>query len=123
MALQFLLDQGIPADTVSLLQRSGYGCEHVSALGLAAAADEEILEVAVARDFVVVTLDADFHALIAVRGLHRPSVIRIRREGCKADLVASIVQSVTERFRNQIASGCLISVNERRATCHVLPIA
>ncbi|MCX6599699.1 MAG: DUF5615 family PIN-like protein [Acidobacteria bacterium] len=122
LELRLLLDQGIPADSVALLRRIGYGCDHVAPLGLAAASDEEILALAAATDSVVITLDADFHALIAVRGLRRPSVIRIRREGCKAELVAAIVESVVDRFAGELSRGCLVSVNERRATCHLLPI-
>jgi predicted nuclease of predicted toxin-antitoxin system len=34
------------------------------------AADEEILAFAANRGYVMITLDADFHTLIAVRGQH-----------------------------------------------------
>jgi predicted nuclease of predicted toxin-antitoxin system len=84
VSLKLLLDQGLPADAVSLLRELGYECWHVSEFGMQRAADEDILSFARERGCVVVTLDADFHALVAVRGLLGPSVIRIRREGCRA---------------------------------------
>ena len=84
--------------------------------------DEEILQKAMELDCVVITLDADFHALVAVSGLQRPSVIRLRREGCKAETVVDLAARVIERFSAQLAGGCLISVKENRVSCHTLPI-
>ena len=41
------------------------------------AADEEILDFAVGKNSIVVTLDSDFHAILAVSGAAGPSVIRM----------------------------------------------
>jgi predicted nuclease of predicted toxin-antitoxin system len=46
------------------------------------------VEYAREKGFVVVTLDADFHAIIAVENASTPPVIRIRREGMKAHALA-----------------------------------
>jgi predicted nuclease of predicted toxin-antitoxin system len=46
------------------------------------AKDEEILALAIGTGSLAISLDADFHALVAVRGWRKPSVIRLRREGC-----------------------------------------
>jgi predicted nuclease of predicted toxin-antitoxin system len=51
--------------------------------GMQRASDEEILAIAADQGRVVITLDSDFHALLAVRGPRGPSVIRLRREGCR----------------------------------------
>ncbi len=68
-----------------MLRQTGYHCRHVSELGMQAAEDEEILDLAGVQSSVIITLDADFHSLVAVRGLTAPSVIRLRREGCRAE--------------------------------------
>jgi predicted nuclease of predicted toxin-antitoxin system len=71
---------------------------------------------------VVITLDADFHALVAVRGLSSPSVVRLRLEGCRAEAVVEILQPVLDRYRADLENGTLISVKEHRVTCHRLPV-
>jgi predicted nuclease of predicted toxin-antitoxin system len=86
------------------------------------AEDEAILLFAIKHESVVVTLDADFQSLVAVRGLRRPSVIRLRREGCRAEAVVSALIGVLANYRSELVSGCLISVKEHRVTCHRLPI-
>jgi predicted nuclease of predicted toxin-antitoxin system len=54
---------------------------HVGEVVMSTAADEEILRFALGRNGVLVTLDADFHAILAVSGRMGPSVIRIRLQG------------------------------------------
>lgn len=122
VSLKLLLDQGLPADAVSLLRELGYECWHVSEFGMQRAADEDILSLARERGCVVVTLDADFHALVAVRGLLGPSVIRIRREGCRAQTVVRLLEGVLRSHRAELVVGALISVKQHKTTCHRLPV-
>jgi predicted nuclease of predicted toxin-antitoxin system len=63
--MKLLLDQGLPRSTVRHLAGMGIVAEHVGDLGMARAADAHILDAARARQAVVVTLDADFHAPLA----------------------------------------------------------
>ncbi len=67
------------------------------------AEEKEILAFAAQSGAVVITLDADFHALVAVRGLQRPSVIRLRKEGCRAEAMAAVIGEVLSRFAPKLA--------------------
>jgi len=51
------------------LRQAGFDAVHTGEIGLAEAPDEEILRRASLEDRVVVTLDADFHALLALSKL------------------------------------------------------
>lgn len=62
--------------------------------GLATAKDSKILDFGRQEGLVVVTLDADFHALLALAGLSGPSVIRIRIEGLRGENLARLLVSV-----------------------------
>ena len=90
--IEFLPDQGLPRATVQHLQGMGLQSVHVGNLGLAAATDEAILNAGRDRGAIVVTLDSDFHTLLARSKASAPSVIRIRIQGLKGDGVARVIQ-------------------------------
>ena len=65
---RLLLDQGLPRSAVGRLRDMGWDLLHVADIGMSRALDSEILEFARLEKRVCVTLDADFHALLAVSG-------------------------------------------------------
>jgi len=95
---------------------------HVGDIGLAAADDTTILEFARGQGRTVVTLDADFHAQLALSGAQGPSVIRIRIEGLKAEALARLIIRVTEQCRVDLKRGALVSVTEGGIRLRHLPL-
>lgn len=83
--IKMLLDEGLPRTAANLLRERGWDVQHVSERGISTAEDAAIIAIARQEQRMVVTLDADFHALVAVSGATGPSVLRIRMEGQKAD--------------------------------------
>lgn len=120
--MKFLLDQGLPRATVRYLQDLGITADHVGDLGLAAASDATILSTGRDRGAVVVTLDSDFHALLAFSGASSPSVIRIRVEGLKGQDVASIIGQVIEAIESDLIAGAAATVTNRRLAVRRLPL-
>jgi predicted nuclease of predicted toxin-antitoxin system len=119
--MRLVLDQGVPRDAAVGLRDYGYECVHVGEVGMHNAADDEILAWS-GTDAVVVTLDADFHAILAVSGASGPSVIRFRIEGLRAPKVTSLIKKLIAEFRTDLEGGCLITVKSHKTTCHRLPI-
>ena len=75
LTVRRVLDHGLPRSTVLHLQNHGVDAVHVGDKGLATATDSKILDVGRQEGMAVVTLDADFHALLALSGVTGPSVI------------------------------------------------
>jgi len=120
--MKLILDQGLPRSTVAFLAQRGIDAVHVGDIGMASATDVSILDKARAEEFVVVTLDADFHMLMAFSGRSRPSIIRIRIEGlCGRDL-ADLLKSVLASCETDLAKGAMVSVQENRIRVRMLPI-
>jgi len=120
--MRLVLDQGVPHDAAALLRSLGYDCTHVGEIGMSKAADGEILAFSLRRDAVVVTLDADFHTILAVSGAQGPSVIRVRLQGLGAPEVVEVVRKTLASFEAELKRGCLITVKALKTTCHRLPI-
>jgi predicted nuclease of predicted toxin-antitoxin system len=76
--MKLLLDQCLPRSTVEHLAILGIASEHVGTLGMASATDAEILDLARQQQAVVITLDSDFHQMLAASGATSPSVVRLK---------------------------------------------
>ena len=120
--MRLLLDQGLPRSTVCRLGAMGVVAEHVGDLGLARAADAHILDVARERRAVVVTLDADFHALLATSGATSPSVLRVRIEGLNGEKLAVLLLRVLAVAATEIEAGAVVSITRDRIRVRMLPI-
>jgi predicted nuclease of predicted toxin-antitoxin system len=120
--MNLLLDQGLPRSTVRHLAAKGIAAEHVGDLGMARATDTRILDVARERHAAVVTLDADFHALLAATRATNPSVVRIRIEGLNGEQVASLLMQVLAVAGAEIEAGAVVSVTAGRIRVRLLPI-
>jgi predicted nuclease of predicted toxin-antitoxin system len=120
--IRLLLDQGLPRSTVHHLQEAGIDVAHVADIGLARATDTAIIEQARSQGRVIVTLDADFHSLLAVSGESTPSVIRLRREGLRGPEVAVLIQQVLAQVGDQLSQGVMVTVTERHVRLHHLPL-
>lgn len=117
-----LLDQGLPRSAAGLLRQAGIDAIHVGEIGMAAAKDSDILEHARQEGRAVVTLDADFHALLALSSAVAPSVIRIRIEGLKAVECASLIQTIISQCLSDLEQGSVVTVQDQRIRIRRLPI-
>lgn len=86
------------------------------------ATDQEVLAFSLEKNAVVVTLDADFHTILAVSGASGPSVIRLRLQGLGAPEVVELVRNVLARFEADLKRGSLVTVKALKTTCHRLPV-
>ena len=89
---------------------------------MSSASDAAIIEYAHAQKRVVVTLDADFHALLALSGAASPSVIRIRDEKLRGDDVATIVLKILAAGANDLDAGAIVTVRRGIARWRGLPV-
>lgn len=74
------------------------------------------------EDRVIVTLDADFHALLALSQASKPSIIRIRIEGLRAEKFHTLLRDVILQCHADLEAGVLLTVRENRIRMRHLPI-
>ncbi|MCB0002956.1 MAG: DUF5615 family PIN-like protein [Anaerolineae bacterium] len=120
--MRLLLDQGLPRSAAPMLSEGGIDTLHVGEIGYSTAEDAEIIKYAQAEDRVVVTLDADFHSLLAHSGATSPSVIRIRIEGLRAQPVANLLQVVCAQTEEDLVFGAVVTVQTGRVRVRRLPL-
>lgn len=119
---RLLLDQGLPRSTAALLTHAGWDVSHVSEIGMSRADDIDILQRARKEQRVCVTLDADFHALLATGSERGPSVVRVRKEGLDAAALAALLQAVWPGVEDALDTDAMVTVTDRSIRVRRLPI-
>lgn len=117
-----LLDQGLPRSTAVLLREEGWNVIHTGDIGLSTATDREILKYARTKKLVVITLDADFHAILAVENEGSPSVIRIRIEGLKGNELSDLIKKIWPKISNELKLGAMVTIGNYFIRIRKMPI-
>jgi predicted nuclease of predicted toxin-antitoxin system len=86
------------------------------------AGDEEIIAWSLRQKATIVTVDADFHAILAVSRAGAPSTIRIRMQGLNALALVELLEMVLVDYESDLTRGSLVTVKPNKTTCHKLPI-
>jgi predicted nuclease of predicted toxin-antitoxin system len=120
--MKLLLDQGLPRSAVNLLVKEGIDSIHVADLGMSSAEDWQILEQARKDGMIVVTLDADFHSLLALTAANSPSVIRIRIERLRAQALTDLLTTIINTCRDELKQGSALSIESNRIRIRRLPL-
>ena len=117
-----LLDQGLPRTAGKILRETGWDALHTGDIGLSQTADQDILTYARLEKMVIITLDADFHAILAVQNAKSPSVVRIRHEGLKGPELANLIETIWPKIREQLESGAMVTVTRKSIRIRNIPI-
>ena len=120
--IKVVLDQGLPRSTVKILRKEGWDVVHVGEIGMAKASDIEILAFALKENRIVMTLDADFHAILAVSNALGPSVIRFRIEGLKGAELSLLIKRIWPKIANVGREGAMVTVTGKSIRIRKLPI-
>ena len=121
--MKLLLDQGLPPLTAELLREQGIDAVHVAEIGWARAEDPKIIELAQANNQIIITLDADYHAAIALASVPSPSVIWIRVVNLRASEYVEIIMLILNEYKEMLTNGVLITMrSDRKIKTRLLPI-
>jgi len=70
----------------------------------------------------VFTHDLDFGAILASTDADSPSVFQVRAQDISPKTLAGLVLSSLKKFEERLNEGALVTVNEKQARAHILPI-
>ena len=120
--MKLIVDMNLSPRWIGLLADAGIDAEHWSALGANNAPDSEIMAYASANDYVVLTHDLDFSAILAATHGNKPSVVQIRAEDVSPDVIGLQVIVALKQMASELEDGALLTVDPNRTRIRLLPL-
>ena len=120
--MKLLVDMNLSPRWVGVLTASGVEAVHWSTVGAKNAPDAEIMAYAVVNDFVVMTHDLDFSAILAATHGEKPSVVQLRADDVSADVIGRQVLIALRQMEAELQEGALITIDSNRTRLRVLPL-
>jgi predicted nuclease of predicted toxin-antitoxin system len=120
--VKLLIDMNLAPRWVEFLQQAGHEATHWSALGVANASDTELMQRARELDYVVLTHDLDFSAILAASGGAKPSVIQIRADALSPEDIGRSVLAALALLEQELKAGALLTIEPARTRVRLLPL-
>ena len=120
--MKVLVDMNLSPRWVGVLIGAGIDAAHCSAVGAHDAPDREIMAHALANDFVVLTHDLDFSAILAATQGKKPSVVQLRADNTSPDVIGREVLDALTQMDADLRDGALLTVEPGRTRLRVLPL-
>ena len=120
--MKLLVDMNLSPRWISMLTDAGIEAAHWSTLGANNAPDSLIMSYAHANDYVVLTHDLDFSAILAATHGEKPSVVQIRTDDVSPDVIGKQVILALRQMASELEEGALLTVDPNRTRLRVLPL-
>lgn len=120
--MKFLVDNAVSPALARGLAAQGYDAIHVRDLGMAAAPDDEIFELAEQQDRIIISADTDFGALLAFRISAKPSFILFRQTDKRPTTQLRTLLANLSQLENDLLNGCIVVFDDHRIRIRALPI-
>ena len=120
--MKILLDMNVPFGYAALLSKKGFDALRWSDVGAPNAADAEIMEYARKHDYIVLTYDLDFSAILSVTHERTPSIAQIRVSDMYAEQVTDIIAKYLQRYADEMGEGAILSIDLKKARLRLLPL-
>lgn len=121
--MKVLVDANLSPRVATALKGAGHDTVHVYEVGLAHASDDEILAAAERDGRLVVSGDADFGMLLAIRRAAGPSFVLIRSaDRLTPDEQGQLLVDVLATAEVELSRGAIVSVSRRHVRVRTLPV-
>lgn len=120
--MKLLVDMNLSPQWVNPLNEAGFEATHWSTIGSAMTPDSEIMAYARTNQFVVLTHDLDFSAILAATHGEKPSVVQIRADDVSLEAIGVQVIDALQQMASALEEGALVTVDPKRTRLRLLPL-
>src|SRR5437763_10113677 len=121
--MKLLVDMNLSPKWVQVLRNAGWDAIHWSSTGKPTATDLEVMTYASEQEYVVLTHDLDFGAILATTHGEKPSVVQLRTDEIDQSVLGPRVLAILEHMKAELQSGALVTIDQERTRVRLLPFA
>ena len=120
--MRLLADLHIAPRTVAFLRSLGHDVVRVTDLLPPNTPDEVIVQRAAQERRIVLTQDLDFSTIIALSGQRSPSLLSLRLNSSKVEIVNSVLQRLLPILESDLEQGSIVTIEDQRIRLRRLPL-
>lgn len=120
--MRLLADLHIAPRTVAFLRSLGHDVVRVTDLLPPNTPDEVIVQRAAQERRIVLTQDLDFSTIIALSGQRSPSLLSLRLNSSKVEIVNSVLQRMLPILESDLEQGSIVTIEDQRIRLRRLPL-
>jgi predicted nuclease of predicted toxin-antitoxin system len=105
-----------------MLSLKGIETVHWADVGAADAPDTEIMAYAASRDYIVLTNDLDFSAILAATHGSKPSIVQIRAVDTRPEAIVEQVFQSLIQCAPELETGALVTIATNKTRLRILPL-
>src|SRR3989338_8689123 len=120
--MKFLLDMPVSQRTTAWLRECGFDAVHVRDRGMARSDDTKIFDLAAAENRIIITMDLDFSAILALTKAEGPGVILLRMHRPNHASVQFRLNTLLRSNREADIASSITIVEDARILIRKLPI-
>lgn len=120
--MKLLVDMNLSPCWISHLRQAGWEAVHWSSVGKGNEPDSEIMSYAAKQDYVVMTHDLDFSAILAATHGEKPSVVQIRTDDVSPRMIGDQIVAALRFMVKELERGALVTIGRRQTRVRMLPL-
>ena len=120
--MNILIDMNLSPLWCEALESHGHICKHWFHVGDPRDTDETILQWASQNEYIVLTHDLDFGAILSFSLSRAPSVILLRTQDVMPSNLSSSLVKIIHQYENELQRGALIILDEMKLRVRILPL-
>jgi len=120
--MKLLIDMNLSPKLTDFLISCNIISTHWSTVGKTTATDSEIVIYALQNNYVIVTCDLDFSAILAVTHGKRPSIVQVRTRYMPLnELAETVINSINQNI-DDLNLGAILTIDAKKSRSRLLPL-
>jgi predicted nuclease of predicted toxin-antitoxin system len=120
--MRFLLDMNLSPRLAYILSEAGLESLHWASVGPPEASDAVIMTFARDHDYVVLTYDLDFSAILAATQSLKPSVVQIRSGNISPGRLGPAILPLLRQMATELGNGAVLTIDLPKSRLRLLPL-